>query len=239
MDPGRDVALKELGKHLVDVLVKGHFSLLLITLVAMLCILPLVPAELIIIERLMNGFGILVLLSCMRAASDNRSLLVVVVALGILNIIFKGIEAFGTVENTALIVVELSVALIYYLLIFIIIMRRVLDRSPVTTDKIFGAVSAYILIGIGWAGIFALLQVVNPGSFAIPEMLVSEKAWGMWSLYFSFVSLTTIGYGDITPLTPAAQTYAYIEAVFGQIFLTVLIARLVALHIVHSTSRES
>ena len=137
----------------------------------MFFVLPLVPAELKIIERLMNGFGILVLLSCMRAASDSRGLLAVIIGLGLLNIVFKGVEAFGTLENTGIVVVELSVALIYYLLIFMIIMRRVLDRTPVTTDKICGAVSAYILIGIVWASIYSLFRVLNPESFSIPEPL--------------------------------------------------------------------
>ena len=230
--------MKGTGGKFFEILVKGHFSLLLITLLAMFFILPLIPAELKIIERLMSGFGILVLISCMRAAVENRRMLAFVIALGMLNIIMSGMEAFSPVSTPALIVTELSIGLVYYLLILFIIMRRVLDSSPVTSDKIFGAVSAYLLIGLVWALIFSLFQSMNPESFSIPEELQSGKAWGIWSIYFSFVTLTTIGYGDITPLTPAAQTYAWLEAVFGQIFLTVLIARLVALHIVHNSSRD-
>jgi voltage-gated potassium channel Kch len=218
---------------------KGHFSILLITLLAMFFILPLVPAEIRIIDRLMNAFWILVLISCMRAAVDSRRFRVFVILLGVLNVVFSVIDAIDPLTNMGLVVVELSIRLLYYTLIFFIIMRRVLDSTPVTTDKIFGAVSAYLLIGVIWAILFALFQFVNPGSFSIPEHMVSEKAWGIWSIYFSFVSLTTIGYGDITPLTPAAQIYAFLEAVCGQIFLTVLIARLVALHIVHSGSMDA
>ena len=225
------------GRKLLDIIVKGHFSLLLMTLLAMFFILPLVPAELRIIDRLMSGFGILVLISCMRAAVDSRRTLTVVIVLGLLNVVFNAIDAIDPFTNIGLVMVELIIGLLYYALIFFIIMRRVLDSTPVTSDKIFGAVSAYMLIGIIWALIFALFQTVNPGSFLIPEHMLSEKAWGVWALYFSYVSLTTIGYGDITPLTPAAQIYAFLEAVCGQIFLTVLIARLVALHIVHSSSR--
>lgn len=227
-----------LGRFFSKIL-KGHFSILLITLLAMFFLLPLVPADLKIIDRLMSGFGILVLISCMRAAVDSRRMLAFVVGLGVLNIGFNVAEAVEPFSNTGLVVVELSIGLLYYAVVFFIIMRRVLDATPVTSDKICGAVSAYLLIGIIWAIIFALFQTINPASFSIPETLLSDKAWGLWSIYFSFVSLTTIGYGDITPLTPAAQTYAWLEAVFGQIFLTVLVARLVALHIVHNGSRDS
>jgi len=223
----------------INSLLRGHFSLLLGTLLAMFFIFPLVPAERKIIERLMSAFGILVLISCMRAAVDRRGMLVVVILLGMLNIGFNSVEAVSLVTQPGLIMAELSVGFIYYLLVFYIIMRRVLDPTPVTPDKICGAISAYMLIGILWALIFSMFQTVDPASFSIPESMVSPKALGLWSLYFSFVSLTTIGYGDITPLTPAAQSYAFLEAVFGQIFLTVLIARLVALHIVHSSGDRS
>ncbi len=239
MGCGGDAALKGAVRALIDTLLKGHFSLLLITLIGMFFLLPLVPAELKLIERLMNGFVILVLISCMRAAAGSRGLLFLVIALGLLNIVFKGIEAFNMNLPVPLTILVLTVSLIYYLLIFLIIMRRVLDSTPVTTDKICGAVSAYMLIGLIWAVIYTLFQAVHPQSFYIPESMVSDKIWGLWAIYFSFVSLTTIGYGDITPLTPAAQTYAFLEAVCGQIFLTVLIARLVALQIVHGNNKPT
>ena len=58
-------------------------------------------------------------------------------------------------------------------------------------------------------------------------------------LYYSFVTLTTLGYGDITPLTPPARAFSYVEAILGQIFVAVSIARIVGLHIVHSSRNNS
>ena len=223
------------GLHRVwDSFVKGHFSLLLVTLLAMFFILPLIPAERSGIDRLFSGFGILVILSCMRAVIASRGTLIFILLLGSLNIVFSGIDVFDPLTHRSLVVAELSIRLIYYLLIFLIIMRYVLNRDPVTSDKICGAISAYLLIGIIWSLAYSLFFVMDPNSFSIPDAMLSSQARGYWTLYFSFVSLTTIGYGDVTPLSTAAQTYAYLEAACGQIYLTVLIARLVGLHIVHS-----
>lgn len=212
---------------------KGRFSLLLLTLVAMFFIVPLIPVARSGIDRLLSVFGILVVLSCMRVVVRNRGMLFTIIGLGLLNIVFSSLDVINAPDSGPLIICQLSLRLVYYLLIFFNIMRKVLDATEVTGDKICGAISAYLLIGIVWAIAYGLFYVLDPASFSIPESLQTRHG-GYWTLYFSFVSLTTIGYGDITPLTPAAQTYAYLEAACGQIFLTVLIARLVALHILHN-----
>lgn len=204
----------------------------------MFFVLPLVSAEQRILDKLLNGFSILVVISCMRAVIVNRGMLIFIVSLGLLNVVFSGIDYFDPLQHKPAVVLELSLRLLYYGLVFLSIMRHVLRREKITTDTICGAVSAYLLLGIIWALIYALFYLGNPDSFSLPVEMVSEQAWGIWTLYFSFVSLTTLGYGDITPLTPAVQTYAYLEAACGQIFLTVLIARLVALHIIHDNKSD-
>lgn len=224
--------------------VSGHFGLLLGTLLTMFFVLPLIHLEAGILNRVFGAFSILVLLSCIRAVSEKRSTFWAVAILGIVNALLSGMEVadLDAADHISVRLVILLLRLIYYLAVFISIMKYVLSRSPVTTDKICGAICAYFLMGIVWAVIFAVFYAVNPNSFDIPEAFMplnDSDSWGLWTLYFSFVSLTTIGYGDITPLSPAAQTYAYLEAVCGQIFLTVLIARLVALHIIHSSTQQS
>ncbi len=221
-----------------EAFVKGRFSLLLLTLAVMFFVLPLVSAEQRVLDKLLSGFGILVLISCMRAVVESRGLLIFIVSLGLLNIIFSGIDVIDPLTHKPLVIVELSVRLLYFGLVFLSIMRHVLTHTKVTTDTICGAISAYFLIGLIWALVYGLFYVVDPNSFFIPDRLLTEQVWGTWTLYFSFVSLTTLGYGDITPLTPAAQTYAYLEAACGQIFLTVLIARLVALQIIHDRKAD-
>ncbi len=93
-----------------------------------------------------------------------------------------------------------------------------------------------MLIGYGWAFVYALLDEVFPGSFAaLTEAGRNDYTQRVMQFrYFSFMTLTTVGYGDVLPRSDAARTLAALEAVMGQIYLTVLVARLVGLHIVHS-----
>ena len=144
-------------------------------------------------------------------------------------------EIFSKTDTDTFKTLVIVFRLLYYLLIFGSIMSYVLDRSPVTGNKIAGSISAYVLMGIIWAAIYSLFFHLQPGSFTLPEHLQSEGVMGLWSFYFSFTTLTTLGYGDITPQFHAVQSYAVMEAACGQIFLTVLVARLVALQIIHSS----
>ena len=113
-----------------------------------------------------------------------------------------------------------------------LIMWRTLRRPDVTIDTIAGAACAYTLLALVWGNIYVLLELLRPGSFLIPA------AWRMGPsgdpgaalVYFSFVTLTTVGYGDITPVWPGAGGLAAAEAVVGQLYLAVTIARLVGLH---------
>ncbi len=118
------------------------------------------------------------------------------------------------------------------------ILRAILVDVRVTLATILGAISVYLLLGLSWAYGFAALDLAVPGSFNIepgPMSLAAGKtlAREMFPqlVYFSFSTLTTSGYGDIVPLTPPARTLAYLEAVTGQMYLTVLVARLVGMHI--------
>ena len=96
-------------------------------------------------------------------------------------------------------------------------------------DRIVGAICVFILIGLAWASLFEALDTVRPGSFRFP----ADTAWTAPSAqryrYFSFITLATLGYGDVTPVTVLAGTLAGLEAVSGQLYIGITVARLVAL----------
>jgi ion channel len=102
-------------------------------------------------------------------------------------------------------------------------------------DRIVGAICVYLLIGLGWASVFETLDGVIPGSLRFP----ADTAWMAPSplryRYFSFVTLATLGYGDVIPVTALAGTLAAMEAIAGQLYIGITVARLVALSLSDSS----
>jgi hypothetical protein len=104
--------------------------------------------------------------------------------------------------------------------------RRALATGPVDREHIFAALDAYLLVGLAFGVGYWLLEIAQPGSFAPGPAGSFTPARG---LYFSFVTQATLGYGDIVPLREEAQGIVIVQAVGGQMYLAVLVARLVSL----------
>jgi voltage-gated potassium channel len=109
-------------------------------------------------------------------------------------------------------------------------LRQVLTGPQVDLNRIAGAVCVYILMGYAWVIFYLLAALTTRDAFVgISASGVSEVLSQL--TYFSFVTLTTLGYGDISPLAPIAQSLAYLEAIVGQLYLAILIAGLVGAHL--------
>ena len=107
---------------------------------------------------------------------------------------------------------------------------QVLVGNEISANRVTGAVSLYLLLGVLWAITYAMLEQVSPDSFnGLSEPL--SQGWSNDWLYFSFVTMTTLGYGDITPVSATARTFAYLQAVFGQFYIAILVAGLVSAYI--------
>lgn len=115
-----------------------------------------------------------------------------------------------------------------------VVLRYVMRPGPVTRDRLFAAASAYFLVGFTWSGVYATVDLLLPGSFASRMELLrggDQLGWGEF-VYYSFVTLTTLGYGDLTPVSQFAMSLSILEAVSGVWYLAVLVARLVAAYTV-------
>ena len=129
----------------------------------------------------------------------------------------------------------LTAVLIFFFLSCCISVYDVLFGGTIDINRLVGAGCIYLLSGSIWGIVYFLLSVVAPTSFS---GIVGET----WSeqlnelTYHSFVTLTTLGYGDVTPVEPVARTLCYLEAVLGQLYLTVLVAALVGMHIANRRS---
>ena len=114
------------------------------------------------------------------------------------------------------------------LMMVYILLSQVFSPGPITAMRIQGAIAAYLLFGVGWAHAYAIVASIVPGSFTLPGRDVSSPI--EW-FYYSFVTLTTIGFGDIVPTHPIARSLTISEVLTGQLYLAVLIGRLVGMQI--------
>ena len=181
---------------------------------------------------------ILVLLAAVRTVASQRRQLIIVLVIGITALL----------SNICLLIPDLHwLQLLHYIstLVFLflacgLLLNDIVLRSKeVTLDVILGAVNVYLMIGVGFAFTFALIEFLQPGSFTGLDNLAHTPNKQMFFLYFSFITLSTLGYGDISPLTPVGMTTAYVEAIFGQLYLAILVARLVAMYISHSATSKN
>ncbi|MFG0319977.1 MAG: potassium channel family protein [Planctomycetota bacterium JB042] len=133
--------------------------------------------------------------------------------------------------------------LLFGFLIFILvgILRDVFEARQVEAGLLSGAVSGYVLLGVAWAIAYALVEAFDPDAFAgagappVGEGAASSSRAGTF-LYHSFVTLTTLGYGDVTPRSGAARSLSILEALVGQFYIATLIAALVGTMIAQRTS---
>jgi voltage-gated potassium channel len=122
-----------------------------------------------------------------------------------------------------------------------LVVKALFNRLSISFDSVMGAACGYLFVGLGWAVCYAVIERFQPESFKLSESL-SELGDRSQTLphvltYYSFVTLTTVGYGDVTPISPGARTLAWMEAITGQFYLGVIVAGLVSI-IVANKSRE-
>lgn len=125
------------------------------------------------------------------------------------------------------------IAGIFFLLgTVVLIIETIFREQRIDLDGICGAVCGYLLLGLAWGVAYGLLAELDPGSFRVhPDHEVELADWGQRGsllVYYSFVTLTTLGYGDVSPATPATRTLSWLEAMTGQFYLAILVAGLVS-----------
>jgi hypothetical protein len=114
----------------------------------------------------------------------------------------------------------------------VIVLWQAFREGPVTVHRIQGAVAGYLLLSVFFAIAYSLVEFLSPDSFQMPAALTRYgEPHGQLFYYFSVTTLTTTGFGDITAVNPAARTLVMMEALIGQLYPAILIARLVSLHV--------
>ncbi len=211
----------------------GHFRFLLGSILLMFVLRPFVEAY-GRIGVLTDIFFALILLSAVQAFVKRGKGFYVAFFIAFPALLLEVISFFSPSEPIALIKrIAFALFLAY---ILVIILSHIFREKEVTEDLITGAVCVYLLLGMVWAFVYYFLELAKAGSFSFAT--TSPQDVGPF-IYYSFVTLTTVGYGDITPLTAPARSLAILEAVTGQLYLAITIARLVGVHASGSRGKET
>lgn len=210
----------------------GRFSFLLLSILLLFALRPFLEGY-VAISILTEMFFSLILISGIYAISDRKITLVIALIIGIPALLLDwGFMAAGAASSSLTARILLA---LFFLFALIIVLSNVMAREKVSSDVIMGAACAYFLFGILWAYVFFFLETALPGAFQFGAKQAREFAH---FVYYSFVTLTTLGYGDITPVSSHARSLAVLEATTGQLYLAVLIARLVGMHILQLQEKQ-
>ncbi len=181
---------------------------------------------------LLAGFLVFALYQITRRRAD----LVIGLALGV-PAVAGGIINAATPDTPAINVVPTILGALFLGFLVLRILKDVISGTRITSEQIFGSVSAYLLIGLVFSSVYSFISLVDPNAFALSDALAAhvagdynQQSFGL-STYFSFVTMSTLGYGDIAPVSELARNFAWIQAVLGQLYLAITVAALVGIHI--------
>ena len=181
----------------------------------------------------MNVLVLLLVVVSLRALWTSRVLLGVVGIMGSALVVMSVLESFAIMSDA--VPISDLVGAAFLLVTSYGILYDIFNRDEITADTVYGASAVYMLLGLAFARLYLALLKWAPDSFAASELLLSQvdqlgwKASGLIH-YYSLVTLTTIGYGDVTPVAPLARNLAAIEGIIGQLFIAAVVARLVSLY---------
>ena len=219
----------------------GRFTILLATILLLLVTQPLFSRH-AFAQTFATATISLVLLSAIYAFRATKTYFTIALILMVPSLGSRLVLQF-TANPTLEMAGAVSSCLFLTVTVFALV-SRLFTVKRVTFDIISAAICAYLLIGVAWAYAFAVVELRHPGSFS--AALFQRPAGNMAPLlaslhtfiYFSFVCLTTTGFGDILPVSEGARSLSVMEAVFGQLYMAILIARLVGLEIAQSMNEE-
>jgi voltage-gated potassium channel len=176
----------------------------------------------------------LILVASAYAVSNQRKVLIFAVILAL--------PAFGfwwflhAVVTPGIIFGGLAMSVLFFVFMIFILLRNIVRSGEVSVGTIYGVMAVYLLIGVAWSFVYAMIELITPGAFdfgVLAESVSSSAPHGALRFfgYYSLVTLSTLGYGDITPISPLARSLSALEAVTGQLYIAVLIAFMVGTHI--------
>ncbi len=228
-------------------MIRHRFAFLLAALALVLIFAPILhivaPVSHPILARtIFKLLFAMLLLAAVLTVSEHPRTTRIAWTIALPTCLLQGLELL--VENTAIVIASHMMSGLFLLFTVGVILKYMFIASHVTFDMICASLCVYLLLSVAWAIAYSLIEILQPGSFhfALGEaggdtMMRFEGERAFLAIYYSLVTMTTLGYGDIVPTSSLARTSAATEALTGQLYLVVLVARLVGLHIAQTTAK--
>ena len=193
---------------------------LLVSLLALILLLPLagLGREGALVVSLLATF---IFLSGIWAVSSSHRHVVVGIALLLPPIVIEWLNSSGVVGHGLFSSANLY-SLPFFIFLGVLILKFVFQPGPVTGNRLIAALCFYLLMGLIWAHVYAIVLYMAPAAFGDPVEAIPFSE----IIYFSYVTLTTLGYGEITPVSMMARSLAILEAIAGVLYMGALVARL-------------
>jgi hypothetical protein len=200
----------------------GPYALLVLLFCTAFVLSPLLSAHMVVPFVLDCAFALTIVAGAFNVSS-HRSVRMIAVVLAALSIV-GGRLGLSTSQRVVE-VLDLALYVAMFAVFTLLMVKRFLPVGRPPAHRIAGAVTIYLLIGLMWAKLYQLVELLSPGAFRVPEgESIDHASLG----YFSFVTLATLGYGDISPVNIVARDLSVLEAIIGQLYLVILISRLVS-----------
>lgn len=217
------------NKTLLEKVIESKFALLLGSIVTLIAVSPLLNPHKLHGFLFQSFFFVMVILGMLRILGAGKILFTVSGILAALAILFH----YLSLRSPASMGLGAATSLSYVFCVgisLLFMLKKVFSEREVTADTIKGGISLYVLIGLWWETVYGAMWAFDRMAFSQPMGRRGAPDF----FYFSFTTLTTLGYGDIIPVSDAAKMASMLEAMVGQIYLAVFVARLVGLHVAGS-----
>ena len=218
-------------KYLTTLYIRRRYLILLGALLLVLVVQPIsfgfsTPPE------LFDAFLVLVTIALLLSFCADKSKRLAAAVFGIPTGLFSlAGHLFAAGPYHAVVLIGHCLAVVFYSWAAVLIVASLFRNQALTPDSVFGAICGYLLLGMAWGVLYSMLDTLRPGSFEVGSRLAKQVQADDSRIhlftYYSFITLTTVGYGDVTPVSAPARTCAWLEALTGQFYLAVLVAGLV------------
>jgi hypothetical protein len=217
----------------IEKIFQNKYSLLLTSLVLMMIASPIVTGYPLIAFFSESFLFVVIIAITLWISKAHKVFFSITISFAVAAMLFHYSVRF-ILNNKYLGLITLFTYTLYIGIAIIFMLKKIFSEEKVTADTVKGGISVYLLIGIWWQVLYTIIWVFDPFSFALRVNSINSPDF----FYFSITTLTTLGYGDIIAKSHVAKTAAMIEAVTGQMYVAILISRLVSLHIVHSQKNK-